>query len=402
VAAPARSAVVVGAGVGGLAVAGGLARTGWRVTVLERADRLRAEPTALLLWPGGVRALHALGLGAGLPGIATPVAGSGLRRPDGRWLVQPGTEPGEPPLLTHAEDLHDALVAGLGDRVEARTSTTARPLRGGGAGAPGGTFGADLPGVTDGRHTWQADLVVAADGIGSTLRAAVAPGTATVSGGATAWRAVIPWYRAPSLPAELAAPVVAQQGGHRFRTAPLGERSGTGTSGRGGIYWSATVPGAPRPEPPGTQLELLRRWFAGWRPPVGELLSATEPGDVVQRELRELRPLPGRLAVPVGAGALVLLGDAGHGFADHLGTGAGLALEDAATLVAAVRTVLTGAQLHAAVAGYDRTRRARTDEVRRRTRRLGDTGPVAGSGRVLARRRARAAAAAADWHPPAG
>jgi 2-polyprenyl-6-methoxyphenol hydroxylase-like FAD-dependent oxidoreductase len=409
-AAPARSAVVVGAGAGGLAVAGGLARTGWRVTLLERADRLRAEPTALLLWPGGVRALYALGLGAGLAAIATEVPGTGLRRPDGRWLVQPGTETGESPLLAHAEDLHDALVAGLGERVEVRTSTAVRPVRSDPDAATGGRArgGAgswhDLPGVTDGRHTWRAELMVAADGLDSTMRPAVAPGVATVSAGATAWRAVIPWYRAPKLAADLAAPVLAQQDGYRFRTAPLGERSSTGTSGRGGVYWSATVPGAPRPEPASTQLELLRRWFAGWQAPIGELLAATEPEEVVQRELRALRPQPGRLTAPVAAGAWVLLGDAGHAFADHLGQGACLALEDAATLVAAVRDALPGAQLHAAVAAYDRARRARLAEVRRRTRRLGAGGLVAGLGAVQARRRRLAVEAAAQWHPagPAG
>ena len=38
---PCATAVVVGAGVGGLAAAGALARAGWHVTLLERADRLR-------------------------------------------------------------------------------------------------------------------------------------------------------------------------------------------------------------------------------------------------------------------------------------------------------------------------------------------------------------------------
>ena len=36
-----RAAVVVGAGVAGLATAGALARAGWKVTLLEREDRLR-------------------------------------------------------------------------------------------------------------------------------------------------------------------------------------------------------------------------------------------------------------------------------------------------------------------------------------------------------------------------
>jgi 2-polyprenyl-6-methoxyphenol hydroxylase-like FAD-dependent oxidoreductase len=383
-----RSAVVVGAGIGGLAAAGGLARTGWRVTLLERADRLRAEPTALLLWPGGVRALRSLRLAGGLSAIATPVPDAGLRRPDGRWLVRPGSGAAEPPLLAHAEDLHDALVAGLGDQVEIRTRVTA------------GWAPDDRPAVTDGRHTWHADLVVAADGIDSALRSAIAPRSAVGPAGGTTWQAVIPWYRAPQLPPDLTAPVLTQGGGYRFHTAALGERSGAGTSGRGGIYWSATGPGAPRPESAGTQLDLLRRWFTGWHPPIGQLLAATEPGDVVQHELRALRPLPDRLAQPVGQGAVVLVGDAGHAIADHLGLGACLAVEDAATLVGLVSATMPGAGLHAAAAAYHRARRARLAEVSRWSGRLASTGVAAGLGRVQARRRERAAAAAAAWQPP--
>ena len=56
------TAVVVGAGVGGLAAAGALARAGWHVTLLERGDRLRGAGGAVLLWPNGLAALGALGL----------------------------------------------------------------------------------------------------------------------------------------------------------------------------------------------------------------------------------------------------------------------------------------------------------------------------------------------------
>src|SRR5690606_34410307 len=200
-AAAARAAVVVGAGVAGLAAACGLARAGWRLTLLERSDRLRADPTGLLLWPAGVRALAVLGLGDGLAAISTPVPDAGVRRPDGRWLARPGTRRVEP-LPTHAEDLHGALVAGLGDLVDVRTNVTARPVRG------------ERPAVTDGRRTWEADLLVAADGADSALRPGVAAGGAAVSAGATAWRAVIPWFRAPADPA---VPVVVQGGGYRFQ-----------------------------------------------------------------------------------------------------------------------------------------------------------------------------------------
>jgi 2-polyprenyl-6-methoxyphenol hydroxylase-like FAD-dependent oxidoreductase len=388
---------VVGAGVAGLAAAGGLARTGWQVTLLERAERLRAEPTALLLWPAGVRALQELGIGHGLDAVSTPAPDRGLRRPDGQWLVQPGPAhaAAEPPRLIHAEDLHDALVAGLSDRLSVRTGVAIRRTA---AGAAAG----DRPAVTDGRHTWSADLVVAADGIDSVLRPRVTRRSAVVSAGATSWRAVVPWYRAPQLPADLATSGYTAGGGYLFYSASLGQRGATGATSRGGQFWRATVVGAPRPEPPATQLGLLRRWYEGWHSPVGELLAATEADELVQRELRTLRPMPDRYAVTTGTGALVLLGDAAHGLAEHLGQGAGLALEDAATLVALVRQATPGAALHAAVDAYQGARRPRIAEVLRRSRRLGATGPVSGRGSVQARWREKAAATVATWQPPTG
>jgi 2-polyprenyl-6-methoxyphenol hydroxylase-like FAD-dependent oxidoreductase len=384
--------VVVGAGTAGLAVAGGLARTGWRVTLLERAERLRGEPTALLLWPGGVRALQALGLAAGLDAISTPVPDRGLRRPDGRWLVPPrapsaGAAPD--PVLVHAEDLHDALFAGLGDRVEIRTGVSiARPATG------------DRPAVTDGRHTWSGDLVVGADGVDSVLRARVARRSSVVSAGATCWRAVVPWYRAPKLPPDLVTDGHTYRRGYQFFSASMGDRGAAGASRRGGRYWCAVVTGGPRPEPPATQLGLLRRWFQSWHPPIEELLAATEPDDLLQRELRVVRPAPAGYTARIGDGALVLVGDAGHALPEHLGQGAGLALEDAATLVAAVRDAVPGGALHAAAGGYDAARRPRVAEALRRSRQLGATGVLARRPAAQVRRRDRAAAAAAGWHPP--
>src|SRR6185369_3091075 len=82
-----RTAVVVGAGVAGLAAAGALTKAGWQVTLLERGDRLRGGGGAQLLWPNGITALRALGLNP--LDLAFPAPAGGIRRPDGRWLVPP-------------------------------------------------------------------------------------------------------------------------------------------------------------------------------------------------------------------------------------------------------------------------------------------------------------------------
>ncbi|MFE9652132.1 FAD-dependent oxidoreductase [Micromonospora sp. NPDC006431] len=393
-----RTAVVVGAGLGGLAVAGVLARSGWQVTLLERSDRVRPEPTAVVLWPNGVRALRALGLGAGLDAIATPLPDGGIRRPDGQWLVQPRPTPTERmPVVVHREDLHDALIAGLGDQVELRTGVTVRTVR---------AVSGERPAVGDGRQTVTADLVVAADGTDSEIRRQLAPESAVVSSGCAAWRAVIPWYRAPKLPDDQPVSGETLGAGYRFVAASLGDRGAAGASRRGGIYWVATAAGAPRPEPAATQLALLKRWYAGWPAPIGELLDATEPADLVQQEIRELRPLPRAYGFPAGPGGVVLLGDAAHAMPPHLGQGACLAFEDAATL----SVLLRESRLPDAVAAYDRLRRPRAATMVRQTRRMSAVLQTRGRlalrardaalGTISPRLRNTAASAAAAWHPP--
>jgi 2-polyprenyl-6-methoxyphenol hydroxylase-like FAD-dependent oxidoreductase len=402
-----RGAVVVGAGVGGLAVAGALARTGWHVTLLERGDRLRGDSAALVIWPNGVRALRALGLGEGLGAIASPAPSRGIRRPNGQWLVQPdaafGDEEDGPDssLVVHREDLHDALMAGLGDRVDVRTGVAVRTVRA----LPG-----ELPAVGDGRQTWEADLVIAADGVDSVVRRRLAPESTAVAAGCAAWRAVIPWYRAPKLPDGDGTGGETLGHGHRFRYALLGERGSAGGSSRGGIYWAATVPGAYRPEPPAAQLLLLRRWFADWHAPIGDLLGATEPEDLIQHPTAELRPIPRAFAFPAGPGGFVLVGDAAHAMSHHLGQGACLALEDAATLRSLLLDAIPGRSLVHALEDYTNQRRPRVARIVRQSRRAGAV--YSANGNLVARARnaalgltprmlGRAGAVARQWRPPA-
>ena len=396
-----RSAVVVGAGIGGLAIAGALARTGWQVTLLERNDRLRGDSAALMIWPNGIRALHALGLGGGLGTIGTPAPSRGIRRPGGQWLVQPdqSQDEDEPDgaMVVHREDLHDTLVAGLGDRIDIRTGVAVRTVH---------AAAGDLPAVGDGRTTWTADLVVAADGVDSVVRRRLAPESTAVAAGCAAWRAVIPWYRAPKLPTDAATGGETLGHGHRFRYAVLGDH---GTS-RGGIYWAATIPGAYRPEPPAAQLTLLRRWFADWHFPIGDLLAATEPEDLIQHATAELRPIPRSFAFPAGPGGFALLGDAAHAMSHHLGQGACLALEDAATLRALLIEAAPGKSLVHALEEYSVQRRPRVARIIRQSRRVGAVYAANGNLVIRARNAAlgltprllgRAGAVARQWRPPA-
>jgi len=393
------TAVVVGAGMAGLATAGALSRAGWQVILLERGERIAATPTALVLWSNGRRALESLDPDGGWSAIESPLPDGGVRRPDGQWLVAPRNRAGAgpAPAVVHLEDLYDALVAGLGDRVEIRTGFEVTTIR---------TGPRRRPAVSDGRTQLEADLVVAADGIDSPIRRALAPESVAVGSGFAAWQAVIPGYRVPRMTPEQAAGGETLGAGYRFVSIPLGDRA----AGKGGVYWVATAAGAPRPEPAATQLALLRRWFAAWHPPVGDLLAATHPEDLIPQEVRELRPLPRSYGFCSGPGGVVLLGDAAHAMPHHLGQGACLAFEDAATLRSLAAEAKPGPDLCAAIEAFSRIRRPRTTSVVRQTRRM--SAVVQARGRLALRARDAALShmrprilggqshGQGDWQPP--
>ncbi|MEV0129548.1 FAD-dependent monooxygenase [Dactylosporangium sp. NPDC050688] len=150
--------------------------------------------------------------------------------------------------------------------------------------------------------------------------------------------------------------------------------------------------------------------LAGWHDPVGRLLAATAPEQLLHHPLRELRPV-----APMRFGDRVaLVGDAAHAMTPNLGQGACQALEDAVTLAVLLPK---GAPVLPALQVYDRQRRPRTAAVARRSRQVGRLAGARGRltgalARTLVRltpdrMAARAAQRVAAWtpddaHVPAG
>ena len=153
----------------------------------------------------------------------------------------------------------------------------------------------------------QCDLLVGADGIGSALRAAVAPGISPRAAGYAAWRGV-------AQTGESTVARASQTIGHGQRFGLLCRSAPART------YWFAVLAG-------GDRRDDLDSAFASSHPPIAQVLAATAQSDRSYLPLGDLRPLP-----RWSRDHLVLVGDAAHAMTPNLGQGAGQALEDIVVL----------------------------------------------------------------------
>ena len=220
-----------------------------------------------------------------------------------------------------------------------------------------------------GAEKYPADLIVAADGIGSRLRSIADPRPAIRSAGYVSWRGVVPPNLAPPL----------REGGE---TWGLGQRFGMNVLSDGGIYWYATLddndPRTTRLSPAesdeptesaepteSTDRALLHEFFAGWHEPIADLIALTPDHLLLRHQTPMLWPLPRTYVT----GRLALLGDAAHAMTPDLGQGACQALEDAVELAGAVRKATTD-EIPQALLRYDALRRPRTTRLARQARLL--------------------------------
>ena len=93
------TALIVGAGIGGLAAAIALRKAGWQVRVHERAAAPRELGFALALAPNAMAALRELGVADVLAADGAAVTKAEIRHPDGRVVRRFSTQPGGPMIV---------------------------------------------------------------------------------------------------------------------------------------------------------------------------------------------------------------------------------------------------------------------------------------------------------------
>lgn len=347
-AAPTRGkAVVVGAGIGGLAAAVALRRIGWQVEVYERAATIGEVGAAVSIAPNAVKALRELGLEPAVEAVACALEGLESRTRGGRRITGVDAE-----LLKerysaglfnlHRAALHGILRDALGDS-PIHTGHTA-------TGVDGASVVFDGP---RGRLDVDADLVVAADGVRSRLRAGLFPSyPGPAYAGYTVWRGLVSAEAAARIgvPARLSE---TWGRGARFGCAPIGD---------GRAYWYAFENAEAGAAHEHRAAALVSR-FAGWHHPVPALIAATPDEALLRSDVHYLaEPLES-----FTVGRVALLGDAAHAVTPDIGQGACLALEDAVALAGELST----AAVPEALASYDATRRLRTQALARESGRIG-------------------------------
>ncbi|HEY8333415.1 MAG TPA: FAD-dependent monooxygenase [Tardiphaga sp.] len=353
--APSRTIAVAGAGIGGLTAALALAARGFRVVVLEKAERLQEVGAGLQLSPNASRVLIGLGLQPRLaPDVIAPDAVSIMSARSGGEVIRlplgetAASRSGGPYWVMHRAHLQSALLAAVTDHpaIELRLG---RPLD---------AFGIDAGGVVLGEHG-PALALVGADGVWSAVRHQLFPEVQARFSGLIAWRGTIDAGRLPRDPtnrvqlwmgpnAHLVAYPMA--GGRQTNVVAIMPGPWNGPD------WNET----------GAAAEIKNHFAAmRWPGPARTMLDAVE----------SWRRWP-LCTLPDGGawsqGPVALLGDAAHAMLPFAAQGAGMAIEDAAVLAKCLSETLDGStDVAAALQSYAALRRPRVARVQRVARQSG-------------------------------
>jgi len=344
---------IIGAGIGGLALALALRERGIDARIYEQASELAEIGAAIALSANATRELRRFGLMDGLLEVALEpteliyrdgLSGERVAAHSMSLGNQYQTRFGAPYLGIHRADLQKVMGGAVG---AAAIALDHRLL--------------DIAPLADGvelrfagRDPVIADVVIGADGVRSVIRDFVTEGRAALYSGTSAFRGIVPVDRLPSLPDPQAIQFWMGKNAHMLHYA----------IGRDGdaVNFFAVVEG---PQPwldetrwvaPSTLAEALGE-FDGWHPAIGEMLEAAA---VDKRWGLFVTP-------PLSCwhkGPAVLIGDAAHAMLPHHGQGANTSIEDACVLASLLVGMDAGNRDERFVR-YEALRRPRTRKIQR-------------------------------------
>jgi 2-polyprenyl-6-methoxyphenol hydroxylase-like FAD-dependent oxidoreductase len=337
--------LIVGGGIAGLTAAVALRARGFDPELIECAPGWRTVGLGITLQPNAMRLLRALGIGAHVES-----AGAGLRR--FRYLTREGRTLAEIDLdqLWGARDpainlergaLHDVLIHAFAG-ARSRLGVAVTSLRSGDADV-------SVQFSDGGRADYE--LVVGADGIGSTVRSLAFGDFVPRDCGQTALRAIAP---------------IQSSGGEEVQFW-LGDGCffGTFPVGAGRTYGAGYVLERRDNIPMEGRLARLRERYESFGRPVRSFFAALERDEQIHCAAVESLELP-----EWRNGRVLLIGDAAHASSPMMGQGGCMAIEDAVVLAELLEISPT---VEAALDAYTPRRRPRVDWVQAQSDAQGKT-----------------------------
>ncbi|HET9716516.1 MAG TPA: FAD-dependent monooxygenase [Pseudolabrys sp.] len=337
---------VVGAGMGGLAVAATMLRVGIDVQVFEQAERFARIGAGIQMMPNSMKVLRRIGVEDRLRQVSfAPYSHLNRIADTGevtRELPMPESLYGAPYLCMHRADLHDALASAVPSAIVHLNKKLVSLDQ---------TSGGVRLRFQDG-STATADAVVGADGVHSVVRDIIIGPDTPIHRGRIAYRAVF---------------AAKLMGGFDIG---LSRTKWWGTDRHIVIYYTNReksevyfVTSVPEPAEWLTReswsakgdVRELRAAYEGFHRDVRNVLDACP--DCHKWAILEREPLP-----RWSSGRIVLLGDAAHPMTPYMAQGAATSIEDAAVLARCIAAV-EGEDLEGAFRRYEAHRKPRTSIV---------------------------------------
>lgn len=323
----ALTAIIAGGGLGGLATAAALARTGWDVTVYERQNELRATGSGIYIWENGLKVLEALG--------ACDKASDGAfqgthfeQRDNQNQIIESAAIPAGRRLITTERS---QLLASLRD---AALDAGARIMTG--TEVIGATPRGELQ-FSSGA-TARADLAIGADGVWSKVRQALGLEQVHEQSLEGALRTMIPAMKDDIPAADASKYIENWNGTRRLLITPVNDRV---------TYLALTCPSTDlKAKNTSVDKELWSAAFPQWAHLIERIGREVSWGVYSVIKCRAW-----------SSGRTVILGDAAHAQPPNLGQGGGMAMQNGLALATALRGTTTQQQIPDALEKWEQEER---------------------------------------------